>query len=88
MRILPRLTRRRFLGLLGGAAALGYYTWRVEPHWVEFVHSCRSGTSDTPPARSTWATGGTSTINRALGHLRRVRFNVRPEITVFRLTAA
>lgn len=25
-------------------------------------------------------------INRALGYLRRVRFNVRPEITVFRLT--
>jgi predicted MPP superfamily phosphohydrolase len=24
-------------------------------------------------------------INRALGHLLRVRFNVRPEITVFRL---
>ena len=38
MRYLPRLTRRRFLGLLGGAAALGYYTWSVEPHWVEFVH--------------------------------------------------
>lgn len=27
-------------------------------------------------------------INRGLGHLLRVRFNVRPEITVFRLTAA
>jgi predicted MPP superfamily phosphohydrolase len=27
-------------------------------------------------------------INRALGHLRRVRFNVRPEITAFRLTRA
>ncbi len=27
-------------------------------------------------------------INRALGHLLRVRFNVRPEITVFRLTQA
>ena len=27
-------------------------------------------------------------INRALGHLLRVRFNVRPEITVFRLTRA
>ena len=38
MRYLPRLTRRRFLGLLGGAAALGFYTWSVEPHWVEFVH--------------------------------------------------
>ena len=39
MRYLPRLTRRRFFGLLGGGAtALGYYTWSVEPHWVEFVH--------------------------------------------------
>lgn len=37
MSFLPRLTRRRFLGLLGGAAALGTYTWGVEPHWVEFV---------------------------------------------------
>jgi predicted MPP superfamily phosphohydrolase len=27
-------------------------------------------------------------INRGLGHLRRVRFNARPEITVFRLVAA
>ena len=27
-------------------------------------------------------------VNRALGHLARVRFNVRPEITAFRLTAA
>jgi predicted MPP superfamily phosphohydrolase len=25
-------------------------------------------------------------VNRALGHLARVRFNVRPEITSFRLT--
>lgn len=27
-------------------------------------------------------------INRGMGHLLRVRFNVRPEVTVFRLTAA
>ena len=38
MSILPRVTRRRFLGMLGGAAVLGLYTWRVEPHWVEVVH--------------------------------------------------
>ena len=38
MSILPRVTRRRFLGMLGGAAVLGFYTWRVEPHWVEVVH--------------------------------------------------
>ena len=38
MHLLPRLTRRRFLAALGGAALLGLYTWRVEPHWVEVVH--------------------------------------------------
>ena len=27
-------------------------------------------------------------VNRALGHLLQVRFNVRPEITAFRLTHA
>ncbi len=31
------------------------------------------------------ATGRTLYINRALGHLRQIRFNVRPEITVFEL---
>lgn len=35
---LPRLTRRRFLLSVGGAALVtGGYTWRVEPHWVEVV---------------------------------------------------
>lgn len=32
---LPRLTRRRFLGLT--AAGLGLYAWRFEPHWLEVV---------------------------------------------------
>ena len=36
------ITRRRFLrnsaaAGLGLGAGLGFYTWRVEPHWVEFV---------------------------------------------------
>lgn len=35
------LSRRQFLGLGGaavaGAAAVGLYTWEVEPHWVEVV---------------------------------------------------
>lgn len=39
---LPRLSRRTFLratgSALGAAAATGLYTWRIEPHWVEFVH--------------------------------------------------
>jgi len=33
-----RLTRRRFLsGSVSAAAAVGVYTWRVEPHWVTVV---------------------------------------------------
>ncbi len=36
------LTRRSFLRASGAAIAaavgLGFYTWRVEPHWLEFVH--------------------------------------------------
>lgn len=35
------LSRRRFLQLGGaaaaGAALVGFYTWQVEPHWVEVV---------------------------------------------------
>src|SRR5262245_40171175 len=32
------LSRRRFFQLAaGGAAAVGLYTWRVEPHWLEVV---------------------------------------------------
>ena len=33
------LTRRRFLSAIGGTAAAGsgFYTWRIEPHWVEIV---------------------------------------------------
>ena len=34
----PRLTRRRFLlGCAAIAPAVGVYTWRIEPHWVEVV---------------------------------------------------
>jgi uncharacterized protein len=33
-----RLTRRRFLlGAATAAAAVGAYTWRIEPHWVSVV---------------------------------------------------
>jgi uncharacterized protein len=36
------LTRRSFLRASGAAiavaAGLGFYTWRVEPHWLEFVY--------------------------------------------------
>src|SRR5215467_8334485 len=35
-------TRRRALKTLAtagvGAAALGLYAWRIEPHWLEFTH--------------------------------------------------
>lgn len=35
---LPRLTRRRFLTLLGaGTVGTLLYTWRIEPHWLEVV---------------------------------------------------
>lgn len=38
---LPRITRRRFLiasgGAVASAGALGVYTWRIEPHWVNVV---------------------------------------------------
>ncbi len=36
-RNLFRPTRRKFLIGLGTAAAVGLYTWRVEPHWVQVV---------------------------------------------------
>ncbi|QDU20090.1 metallophosphoesterase [Urbifossiella limnaea] len=37
-RRLPRLTRRRFWGAAAlTGLGLGLYTWRVEPHWLEFV---------------------------------------------------
>jgi uncharacterized protein len=36
-----RLTRRSVLktlaGVGGGALAVGFYTWRIEPHWLEFT---------------------------------------------------
>jgi uncharacterized protein len=36
------LTRRKFLqasgAMIAAAASLGLYTWRVEPHWLEFVY--------------------------------------------------
>ncbi len=33
------MNRRRFLGTLAGAAAVtGFYTWRIEPEWLEITH--------------------------------------------------
>jgi hypothetical protein len=50
---IPRLSRRAFLrttgSVFGAAAATGLYTWRIEPHWVEFVHH-RLPVSDLPAA--------------------------------------
>ena len=35
---MPKITRRRFFGAAAfSAAATCFYTWRIEPHWVEFV---------------------------------------------------
>ena len=37
-----RFTRRKILKTLaaagGGALAVGFYTWRIEPHWLELTH--------------------------------------------------
>jgi predicted MPP superfamily phosphohydrolase len=37
-----RFTRRKMLKTLaaagGGALAVGFYTWRIEPHWLELTH--------------------------------------------------
>ncbi|MFL5328860.1 MAG: metallophosphoesterase [Gemmataceae bacterium] len=34
----PHLTRRRFLALSGlTLAGTGFYTWRIEPHWIQVV---------------------------------------------------
>lgn len=47
------LSRRQFLRLGGaaatGAALVGFYTWQVEPHWVEVVHRTMP-LSHLPPA--------------------------------------
>lgn len=33
------ITRRKFIAALGSVPILaGLYTWRIEPHWLEFVH--------------------------------------------------
>ncbi len=38
MKLLRKLTRRRLLaGAASGLAALGLYTWRLEPHWLQLV---------------------------------------------------
>jgi predicted MPP superfamily phosphohydrolase len=80
-----RLTRRRFLYGAGAVSlGVGTYTWRIEPHWLTVVqhempiHGLPAGAFDLGDGRSLY-------INRGMGHLIRVRFNVRPEITLFRL---
>lgn len=30
-------TRRQFLSAVAGIGAVGFYTWRIEPHWLEVV---------------------------------------------------
>ena len=94
-----RLSRRRFLKIAGasvvvGAGALGGYVWRIEPHWIEIVR-CPLPIVGLPVKNKRYARGRvdlpdgrTLYVNRGLGYLRRWRFNVRPEITVFTLTRA
>ena len=66
---------------LGGiAATTGLYTWQIEPFWLEFV-PVKMPIKNLPDA----LVDRTLYINRALGYIEQVRFNVRPEITVFEL---
>ena len=48
-------------------------------------HYCRAATSFTLPASSTSVRAASLYISRGVGHLLHVRFNVRPEVTVFEL---
>jgi hypothetical protein len=73
----PRSMSRRRLLQLGTATTVaavgaGLYTWRIEPHWLEIVHR-RLPIRDLP---------------KSLVGATRVRFNVRPEVTVFGLAGA
>src|ERR1700758_2986121 len=38
--LMERRIRRRqaILSLVGAGAAIGTYTWRIEPHWIEFSY--------------------------------------------------
>lgn len=89
---------RQFLPLSAAAAAagVGAYTWQVEPHWVEVVERDLP-IGGLPPelagARMVQISdlhvgprvSDEYLIDRGLGHLLQVRFNVRPEITSFTL---
>jgi predicted MPP superfamily phosphohydrolase len=67
----------------GLGAGVGVYAWRFEPHWLERVDPVRNrrytaGEFGLPGGRRMY-------ISRGVGHLLRVRFNVRPEMTIFHL---
>ena len=48
---LLKITRRRFLGAAAfSAAATCFYTWRIEPHWVEVVRRRLAALDSPPPA--------------------------------------
>lgn len=79
-------TRRQLVALLGagavGLVGLLAYAFGVEPHRVELV-TRPMPLRALPPARA----GRTLHVDRGLGHLTRVRFDVRPEVTLFTLRA-
>ena len=54
------------------AAGAGLYTWRIEPHWVEFVERVQP----------------IGNLPLALAGRMMVRFNARPEVTAFTLQRA
>src|SRR5688500_10144266 len=48
----PMITRRRFLGVsVAAGLGMGFYTWRVEPHWVQILER-RLPISNLPPELS------------------------------------
>lgn len=92
---MERMTRRKWLNRIGGTAVAsalgtGLYAWRFEPHWVEVVRR-KMAIPDLPASLQGRQLVQISVIhigeyvNRALGYSVRVRFNARPEITVFTL---
>jgi predicted MPP superfamily phosphohydrolase len=98
--VLPRLRRDQpALVLCHNPDAVDLPVWSDYQGWILSGHThggqCKPPFLPPPqlPVKNTRYTAGefdlgdgrTLYINRGLGYLRRVRFNVRPEITVFRL---
>ena len=80
------LTRRRFLQLAAATAGLGVgaglYAWRWEPHWLEIVER------DLPVKHLPEPLAESRLVQLSDLHIGfRVNDDVRPEVTLFRLTS-